>query len=135
MECGLVNPLQALAFVFWNACTSHQEPAFAGCTSLKTIYSLVSTPATVAENCFPSESKNGGMLYVPAGTRSLYETTPGWDFKNIVEMDGGQGIHDIQSGKGEIAKDECGFDLQGRRLSGTPGKELYIRNGRKTLKK
>ena len=27
LERGLVNPLQALAFVFRNACTRHQEPA------------------------------------------------------------------------------------------------------------
>ena len=27
LEGGLVNPLQALTFIFGNTCTSHQEPA------------------------------------------------------------------------------------------------------------
>ena len=48
LEGGLVNPLQALALILWNACASHQEPASSelrlGITTIGCQFIPLSTP-------------------------------------------------------------------------------------------
>ena len=48
LERGLVNPLQALALILWNACASHQEPASSelrlGITTIGCQFIPLSTP-------------------------------------------------------------------------------------------
>lgn len=58
--------------------------AFGGCNSLKEVYSLISEPFAL-DGAF--SIKDDATLYVPVGTKAMYEATDGWkDFKNIVEM-------------------------------------------------
>lgn len=117
-----------------------ENEAFAGCTSLRTVYSLVSSPAAIPENSFTSVTKDEGTLYVPAGTRSLYEATAGWNFKTIVEMEEGQGIDAVANDNSEVTKGKYVYDLQGHRLNGQLStvnghwKGVYIRDGKKYVK-
>ena len=54
---------------------------------LKKIISLAVTPSALSLKAFNDLSYENAVLYVPVGTKSLYETTEGWNkFKKIVEM-------------------------------------------------
>lgn len=58
---------------------------FYNCVSLKTITSMIEEPFPVDNTTFSTRTST--TLYVPAGTKALYETTAGWNrFKEIVEM-------------------------------------------------
>ena len=70
------------------------EQAFLGC-NLSRVISYISEPFAINNNVFGKwnsetkayDSPNNATLYVPAGTKALYEATDGWkEFKNIVEM-------------------------------------------------
>ncbi|MCR4958338.1 MAG: leucine-rich repeat domain-containing protein, partial [Prevotella sp.] len=53
---------------------------------LRTINSAVTTPFAIENNVFHSNCYQLGTLYVPAGTKALYQQTDGWkQFKNIEE--------------------------------------------------
>ena len=116
------------------------ENAFAECDNLKTVYSYVMTPFPMSTSSFSATAKADATLYVPAGTRQLYEATSGWEFKNIVEMDAEQGICATLNNKGKMIKEKC-YDLQGRRIdngqwsiaNGRWKKGVYIRDGRKMV--
>lgn len=121
------------------------ENAFAECDNLKAVYSYVMAPFPMSTSSFSATAKAAATLYVPFGTRQLYETTSGWDFKNIVEMEEGQGIDAVPNDKGKMATSL--FDLQGRRVSaslmnnekrivnsGSLKKGVYIRDGKKHVR-
>ena len=63
--------------------------AFAGCTALTSITSLI--PAEnlfTITNVFNSVDKNACTLYVPYGAKETYASTAGWnEFSNIVELE------------------------------------------------
>ena len=105
--------------------------AFAGCTGLKAVYSQTTVPPAISLNCFSAETKAEATLYIPTGTRQLYEATKGWDFANIVEIEMEQGIEGIEFGK---MKMENVYDLQGRRLTEVPAKGMYVKDGKKYMK-
>ena len=81
------------------------DAAFAGCTSLKVIYSYAKEPIPLgsakakvrtradgeeisASTVFAEVDKETCVLYVPAGSADKYKAADGWsEFKNIVEMD------------------------------------------------
>ena len=78
--------------------TSIGNYAFFGCSALTKVTSLIKEPFTIEENVFSYFNFDvswkpvftSATLYVPAGTKSLYEATPAWNqFQNIVEMGGG----------------------------------------------
>lgn len=66
--------------------------AFFECTNLQKAISLIEAPFNISENAFQKFGEHENVftdatLYVPVGTKELYESTPGWNlFKNIVEM-------------------------------------------------
>ena len=65
--------------------TSIGEEAFSGCQSLGKIYSKIQNPFD-AENAFSLLTTMTGTLYVPVGTKSLYEGKLGWkNFSTIIE--------------------------------------------------
>ena len=67
--------------------TSIGEGAFDGCQSLTTVISKIQNPFPISQDAF-YYTYNSGTLYVPAGTRALYQATDGWKlFSNIVEME------------------------------------------------
>ena len=86
------------------------DAAFKGCTGLEEIYCLSAVPIDLSK-VFASRTRvmltRSGevitqfegidfetcILYVPAGSKKLYEQAEGWkEFKNIVEMDGSESI-------------------------------------------
>lgn len=72
--------------------------AFACSSDVKNVISYIKKPFAIDENTFYKmvylgelqfdKSAPEATLYVPAGTKALYEATEGWkEFKNIVEME------------------------------------------------
>lgn len=61
--------------------------AFYDIKSSGKLISLIPEPFIIDNSVFTDLFKGIAQLYVPAGTKALYEATEGWkDFKNIVEM-------------------------------------------------
>ena len=66
------------------------KDAFADCESLSEIVSYIQEPFEIQTSVF-RDIANNATLYVPAGTKALYEATEGWNvFQNIVELDAEQ---------------------------------------------
>ena len=62
------------------------ERAFANISSVKSITCLAENPIEINENVFPS-SAFAKPLYVPVGSKGLYEAASGWsNFSNIIEI-------------------------------------------------
>jgi len=62
------------------------ERAFANITSVKSITCLAENPIKINENVFPSNAFTK-PLYVPVGSKGLYEAASGWsNFSNIIEI-------------------------------------------------
>ena len=60
--------------------------AFAGCTSLTSITSNISSPFEIELNVFDSSTYNTANLFVPDGKASTYSRTSGWShFSNIID--------------------------------------------------
>lgn len=71
---------------------------FTNCPVLHDVYSYIAEPSAIG-NIFPF-SNEGLTLYVPAGTKEVYENTAGWSsFPNIVEMGGATAIQDVNGTK------------------------------------
>lgn len=74
-------------------------------------------------------------LYVPVGTKGLYEAAKGWSlFQNIVEMD-----EDFQADVKEISDEVQSsggtYDLNGRMVRVPTAKGVYIIKGKKVVVK
>ena len=110
--------------------------AFRDCENLIEIHSYINEPYNVKQAFSYSYDDvedffNRVTLYVPAGTKALYEATEGWkDFKNIVEIDpsGIATIHSEKNGYGAV------YNLSGQRLA-APHRGLNIIGGRKVVMK
>lgn len=62
--------------------------AFKNCSSLTSVVSEIRDPFEIEDNVFEGLPASA-VLTVPAGTKSVYQSTPGWDkFQNIVESGG-----------------------------------------------
>ena len=87
--------------------------AFANCGMLKTVVSYLESPEAVYRNIFYNSDDGATSeyilndnvdLYVPFGTKTIYENTNGWkNFKNIVELNAIVG--DV-TGDGEVTKED-----------------------------
>lgn len=67
--------------------TSIAENAFSGCYNLMSVSVAQSTPLDIDSDLF-EDIAHDATLYVPVGSKSLYESATGWDFfVNIVEGD------------------------------------------------
>ncbi|MBQ2165046.1 MAG: leucine-rich repeat protein [Muribaculaceae bacterium] len=72
-----------------NSVTTIGYGAFYGCTGLTSIKSKVLNPDKVSmySSVFYKVDKSNCTLYVPQGTKDVYQATPQWsDFVNIVEV-------------------------------------------------
>ena len=75
--------------------TTINNHAFLDCTNIETIYCFIKKPIKVGERAFQHYNRDTGeyemlpaTLYVPYGTKNLYETAEDWsNFRNIVEME------------------------------------------------
>ena len=71
-----------------NNVTSIGIRAFQNCTGIKNVYSKIGSPFAIPDNAFEGEYETA-VLRVPAGTKSAYQSTEGWNkFLNIVEEEG-----------------------------------------------
>lgn len=62
--------------------------AFIGCTNIKVVYSAAEVPGNIYESTFSASLYLSAVLYVPTGSKSLYEAATGWEnFSSIVETD------------------------------------------------
>ena len=63
------------------------DGAFKG-ANLETVTSYIKNPFVINDDVFTIEEGNTSTLYVPFGTKALYQATEGWNkFANIVEME------------------------------------------------
>ena len=65
-----------------------REDAFDDCIHLTSIFSKIKEPFSIDTWCFSGIVYEQATLYVPYGTKAIYEATEGWNkFQNIVEME------------------------------------------------
>ncbi len=108
--------------------------AFMNCDNLAVITSHITNPAGIlAENGFSSWSDedapcNKAVLYVPAGTKALYEADTEWkNFKNIIEMEGGNKPADVADLKPVTEDGAADFSkLDGKDLSNALIGNIYV---------
>ena len=68
--------------------TAIEEDAFDGCYQLSSIISEIMNPRAINHYAFSYSVYDQATLYVPAGTKALYEATDGWNlFQTIVERE------------------------------------------------
>ena len=114
-----------------NSVSSIGNDAFAYCTGLTSVISLIEEPFELNENTFYDDWNwvedhfefTTATLYVPAGTKAKYESTPAWNkFKNIVE-----GIENaVKSVETDAKAEETErYNVSGQRIS-SPQKGLNI---------
>ena len=118
--------------------TSIGENAFVG-TNMKSVYSYIKTPFEINENVFNFKSLGEGLtLYVPYGTKSLYQDTQGWNlFPNIIEMDMTQSI---EFTKANNCTSPQIYTINGRLIQNNTSVNnlpngIYIVNKKKIIKK
>ena len=109
--------------------TSIAKGAFE-CDGLKSVVSLITEPFDLGS------SKNDvfstcDTLYVPKGTKALYEAKQGWkDFAHILESEP-TGIHQVLQAP---AENTTYYSIDGRQLKDAPQRQgIYIRQGKKIL--
>ncbi len=120
--------------------TSIGKSAFIGCSSLTSVTSLINTPFEIPYNCWIKPTTDESLdywkdvvLYVPKGTKALYENTVGWDvFLNIKEIESESTA--IEEVNGLQTTDATIFDINGRRLP-QQQRGLNIINGKKVFSK
>ena len=107
--------------------------AFDGCDKIKEIKVGAEKPIRGDENIFTDAVYDNATLYIPNGTKSLYEKREPWNiFFYIVEMDF-TGIDEVfEDVKGENGKVKTIYDLQGRKVE-VPSEGLYIIDGKKVF--
>ena len=70
--------------------------AFDNCSNLSSVISKIQNPFSIQENVFTYNTYSNATLTVPAGTKSVYQSTNYWNmFKNIVETGTEQGSFTI----------------------------------------
>ena len=81
------NSLTSITFP--SSITSIEQRAFRQCSKLKEVHSRIAQPFAINENVFEvTDVFTNAILYVPIGTKELYEATDGWkEFQIIIEED------------------------------------------------
>ena len=65
--------------------TTLESSLFASNSNLNTIHVLWQTPITINENVFASTTYTNAKLYIPGGTKAVYQATSSWNkFANIL---------------------------------------------------
>lgn len=121
------------AFGYCEALTSATIPnsvksigsyAFGNCPKLTSIYSYIENPTSDTGSNFDNKNYTNATLYVPKGTKALYQNTDGWKyFQNIVEFDA-TAVHEV-GGEETEAKVIGNYSINGKQLS-APQKGLNI---------
>jgi hypothetical protein len=80
-DCEVLESL-----VIPNSVTEIEDYAFSGCSSLQKITVFYSIPIAISDSTFNKVNTNTCILYVPFGTKPIYQAAPVWqDFFTIVE--------------------------------------------------
>ena len=72
---------------FNSSITSIGQEAFKGCTGLQHITSYIKNPFSLGWRCFDQSTLDSTTLEIPFGQSYFYQ---GWNFKNVVEMEGNE---------------------------------------------
>ena len=113
-----------------NSLESIGDKAFAGCEKIKEIKIGLERPIRGAADTFADAVYDNAILYVPTGTKSLYEKREPWNiFFDIVEMDF-TGIDEVKAENGQV--EGVYYDLSGRAVE-SPVSGVYIVNGKKVF--
>ena len=96
-----------------NSVTSIVGYAFYGCSGLKDVYSQIENPFEINSNVF--SKFDTATLYVPLGTKALYEATPAWNqFAKIVDYDYSTAVEEIMTDSDAVPKEF--YSVDGTRL-------------------
>ena len=106
------------------------QEAFSGCTGLTEITCKAAVPPICEADCFLGVGQRDCKLYVPEGSVEAYRNAPVWQDFDIIATDF-SGIEEIRVDEELDEPQSPLYDLQGRRVTGTPERGLYIRNGKK----
>ena len=94
--------------IFPSSLKSIGTEAFVGCTGLTKVYSKITEPFDIAESTFAGIAYLNSILYVPTGTKNLYQEKTGWkDFSSIVETDDFNNIVNYYSVNITVSKGGC----------------------------
>ena len=98
-----------------NSVTSIENSAFSGCIGLTEVRSMIEEPFEINKNVFEiwnNEDKfTSATLYVPAGTKALYQATGGWkEFKTIIEMEPQQELEPVDNGDIDFGDENSAID-------------------------
>ena len=81
--------------------------AFSSNAAMKSVTSAITSPTALSETVFNSIPSTA-TLYVPAGTKSKYQSLAGWNlFTNIVEQGGGGTTGNVTYSNGVIGIEYC----------------------------
>ena len=134
------------SFTIGNSVKGIGNYAFRDCNSLKVVTSEIKNPQQVSFGFFAfSDIPSDAILYVPAGTKSSYETTSGWKkyFSKIEEVGGGIAVdetnfpddafrnwvlNNIPGASDGVLTDEEIADVREIDCSGTEGRNGNIQN-------
>lgn len=107
--------------------------AFMHCSGLTKLYSYIKQPFKVAPTTFENVPTNFATLYVPKGTKEIYQVAEGWNvFTNILEIENSN-VKDISMGKQNFTSV---YKLNGQRAEdATKSKGVMIRNKKKYIVK
>lgn len=107
--------------------TNIELMVFLGCDALTKVISLIENPFKVENLGLSQQGK--ATLYVPAGTKSKYVATPGWNqFCTIEEIQPSSITFQTLHQKSNY------YDLQGRKFPCKPEHGIYIEDGKKVMK-
>ena len=103
--------------------------AFHDCKNLTSVTSMIEEPFEIEDKVFTYYNKlnyewfTEATLYVPAGTKSKYESTPAWNkFEKIVEQE----VNAVESVETDVQVEETErYNVSGQRIS-TPQKGLNV---------
>ena len=131
-EYAFYNSSNLETLYIGNTIESIGDYAFFGCDKIKEIKVGLKKPIRGSENIFANATYDNATLYVPNGTKSLYEKREPWNlFFYIAEMDF-TGIDEVfDELEGEDGKVEgVYYDLNGRVVE-NPVNGIYIIDGKK----
>ena len=106
------------------------QEAFSGCTGLTEITCKAAVQPICEADCFLGIGQRDCKLYVAEGSVEAYRNAPVWQNFDIIATDF-SGIEEIRVDEELDEPQSPLYDLQGRRVTGTPERGLYIRNGKK----
>ena len=113
-----------------SAINSIGDEAFAGCDNISEIKIGLEKPIRANANTFSYAVYDNAILYVPNGTKSLYEKREPWNlFFYITEMYF-TGIDEV---KEQTAENKVIYNLQGRKVEKITNSGIYIIDGKKTM--